>query len=287
MNGRRAWLRILTAGLILLAVSLVACGSQELNSAWRDREVAIDGVDDEWSGAVYYIDKENIAVGLLNDGSYLYICLATVDFRKVQQVIGSGLTVWFDPQGGKNKAFGINFPLGMQRPQWDRETEKRSMPLPGEDIASLDRLREMVEASASEMMILGPGKTQQRMMPVAGSQEIKVKLRYSGGKLVYELRVPLVRDAQHPDAIGLRERQLVGVGFETAEIDREMMRERMRDRMGRDTPPDIDGMEGGRMSGGAMRGGGIRGGRKQGGTPERMELWTRVELASQGPNEIE
>ena len=114
MDGKRAGLHVLVAGLLLLAVCLIACGSQELDSAWRDREVAIDGVDDEWSGAVHYIDKENIAVGLFNDDTYLYVCLETVDFRKVQQVIGLGLTVWFDPGGGKDKAFGINFPLGMQ-----------------------------------------------------------------------------------------------------------------------------------------------------------------------------
>jgi hypothetical protein len=260
--------------LIISATSLIACGGQELTSTWRDREVTVDGLDAEWQGAVSYIEKENIAIGLLNDEDYLYICLATVDARRVRQILGSGLTLWFDPEGGKEKRLGINFPLGKQLSREDMDREK--MPMPREEMPDPERLERMVEESAQEMVILGPGKNEHRRMPVYGSEQIQVKLGYSGGKLVYELRVPLIQDEQHPDAIGLGEGQFVGVWFETAEIDREMMRERMRDQMGGKMPPGGRG-----MSGGGMRGGGMRGGPMPGGAmTERLELWTKVELAS-------
>lgn len=279
MRGKHTLFPYLTIIMIIVFTSLVGCGSQELTSTWRDREIAIDGVAAEWEGAVSYIEKENIAIGLLNDEDYLYICLATVDSRRVRQMMGSGLTLWFDPKGGKDKTFGINFPLGMQLFRAHMDREKMQMPMPREQMPDPERLKQMVEESAQEMVILGPGENEHRRMPVYGSEQIQVKLGYSGGKLVYELRVPLVQDEQRPDAIGLREGQFVGVGFETAEVDREMMRERMGGRM----PPD-----GGEMRGGGMRGGGMRGGRMPGDEmTEGLELWTKVELASRSLMEPE
>ena len=114
MPWKRTLFSYLTIIIIISATSLVGCGGQELASTWRDREVTIDGVDAEWENAVTWVEDKNVAIGLLNDGEYLYICLASIDFQRVRQMVGSGLTVWFDPQGGKEKTFGINFPLGMQ-----------------------------------------------------------------------------------------------------------------------------------------------------------------------------
>lgn len=278
MKGSRPLLLPLTAGIVVLAIFLAGCGGQEVASTWRDREVVIDGVEGEWSKAMYYFDKENVAMGLLNDDEYLYICLAAIDFRQVGQLIRGGLTVWFDPQGGKKKSFGINFPLQMQLDPGNMERKKMPVSMSPEGTPNPEKLREMLEESTKEMVILGPGEDERRRMPVSGSREIKAKLDYSGGKLVYELRVPLVRDEQCPDAIGVNAGEIIGLGFETAEMDVEMIRDRMRDRMSGDMPPGDQG-----MPGGGMRGGGIRGGRKPGrGRPEKLELWTKVALATEG-----
>jgi hypothetical protein len=269
----------ITMIVIILATSLVGCGGQELTSTWRDREVTIDGVDAEWENAVTYVEDKNVAIGLLNDGEYLYICLASIDFQRVHQMIGSGLTVWFDPEGGKEKTLGINFPLGMQFSREDMRPEKMSMSR--ESMPDPEELREMVEESAKEMVILGPEKGKSLRMLTHGSQEIAVKLGYSGGKLVYELRVPLVQDPQHPNAIGAGASETIGVGLETAEFDMDMMRDRMRERKGGGMPPGGQGTPPGGMRGGGMRGGGMRGGRMPGGQRrERLELWTKVQLAS-------
>ncbi|KPL18929.1 MAG: hypothetical protein AMJ92_05465 [candidate division Zixibacteria bacterium SM23_81] len=263
-------------GIIIatLATSLVGCGGQELTSTWRDREVTIDGVDDEWENAMTYVEDKNVAIGLLNDQEYLYICLASIDFQRVHQMIGSGLTVWFDPKGGKKKTFGINFPLEMQFSGEDMSPEK--MPMPRESAPDPERLREMVKESAKEMVILGPEKGKSIRMLTHGSEEIAVRLDYSGGKLVYELRVPLIRGPQHPTAIGAGASEIIGVGFETAEFDREMMRNRMREKMGGGMPPGGQGMPPGGMRGGGMRGGRMPGGQR----PERLEYWAKVQLAS-------
>lgn len=274
MRWKRTHLPYLIIMVIIAIISLVGCGGQKLTSMWRDREVTIDGVDDEWENAVTYVEDKNVAIGLLNDQEYLYICLASIDFQRVHQMIGMGLTVWFDPQGGKEKTFGINFPLGRQLSREDMSPERT--PMSRESMPDPWKLKQMVQESAKEMIILGPEKGKSIRMPTNGSQEIAIKLGYSGGKLVYELRVPLVQDPQHPTAIGAGASKTIGVGFETAKFDRDMMRDRMRERMGGDMPPGSQGMP---PSG--MRGGGMRGGRMPGGQRlERLEYWAKVHLAS-------
>jgi hypothetical protein len=283
------------AWIFMLATIFLGCGGQQLASTWRDREITIDGLDDEWEGTMAYLSDANIAVGLLNDDEYLYVCLATVDSRVVRQVVGSGLTIWFDAKGGKKRSLGINFPLGMDLSREGGDRANRPMPgsgeggpMPGfgEGGPDPEKLREMLSGSAGEMAILGPGKTDRRLMPVASSQEVRVKLGYSGGKLVYELRIPLVHDLEHPDAIGLENGRKIGVGFETAEIDREAMKERMKNGMGAGRPPMGGTNGGGPPMGGGMRGGGPRGGGMPGGQgsggemSERLELWIKVQLAN-------
>jgi hypothetical protein len=282
MKRMRVSMLPLVAGLLAAASCLLGCGGQELASTWRDRGVMVDGQDTEWEGALAYLSDENMAIGMMNDEQYLYLCVATVDSRLVRQVVGSGLTIWFDPRGGKKKEFGINFPLGMALSSGDSDIGIRPALGSLEGGPDPEKIREMLEASAKEMAIIGPGENERRLMPVAGSQEVKVKLGYAGGKLVYEMRIPLVRDLEHPDAIGLEDGDNIGLGFETAEIDMGDMKGRMRSGMGSGGPPG-GGMRGGEMrgGGGGMRGGGAPGGRGPGGgMPERLQLWTKVLLAS-------
>ncbi|MCK4271778.1 hypothetical protein KAX22_03950, partial [bacterium] len=278
VRGKHTVYLLFTSVVLLSVTSLVGCNGLKLNSNWPDREVVIDGMDGEWSGSMYYIDKKKVAVGLLNDEEYMYLCLATVDFRQVQQIIRSGLTVWFDPQGGKKESFGVNFPLGMQFSPENMDRESMPQPMSREGAADPEKLWQMFEQSAKEMIIIGPGKEERRRMPVAASREIKVRMGYFEGKLVYELRVPLVQDEKYPQAIGMDVSEPIGVGFETAELDREPMREKMSGGM----PSGGRGMRGGGGKGGGGRSGGGRGGRgsRGGEAPRRLELWTKVELAS-------
>jgi uncharacterized membrane protein YgcG len=97
---------------------------------------------------------------------------------------------------------------------------------------------------------------------------------YFEGKLVYELRVPLVQDEKHPHAIGMDVSEPIGIGFETAELDREQIREKM----GGGMPSGGRGMPGGGEKGGGGKSGGR--GSRGGEAPRRLELWTKVELAS-------
>jgi len=240
--------------LFIFAIFQVGCSTLELNSNWRDREITIDGENSEWMGAMWHFEDENISVGLLNDDNYIYVCMIAEDPLIRAQVMRQGFTVWFDPAGGKEKTFGIRFPIGMPArdvPWGERERE----PDP-------EKIRRAFSSSMDELEILGPGKDDQRRLLVKEAKGVDIMLKTSDGLLVYELRVPLLHSEQHPYAVGAETGDLIGIGLEMPEIEMPNVRRQMGGEMGGGAGPP--GMGGGR--------------RPQ--MPQGIKIWAIVQLAS-------
>jgi len=258
--------------LFLSAVFQVGCTTIGLNldSSWRDQEITIDGKNPEWIGSMWYFEDENISVGLRNDESFFYMCMIAEDPIIRTQVMRQGFTVWFDPDGGDKKTFGIKFPIGMQAmgvpgkvsPEETREEEQRE-PDPERMERALGRL-------LTELEILGPSKDDRTRLKVEEAKGIDIVLDTSGEILVYELKVPLMHNEQNRYAVGAEAGGLIGIGLEIPKPDRDAMRKRM----------DGTGMPGGgRMGGGRGGGMGMRSGmgpRMPGG----IKLWLTLQLAS-------
>jgi len=101
--------------LVLLSVFISGCGKPKLYSKWRNRQITIDGKFEDWQNDIaYYDENTRVSIGVINDDTYLYICLITRNRGLMEQLMRSGFNVWFDPEGGSDKVFGIHFPLGMQ-----------------------------------------------------------------------------------------------------------------------------------------------------------------------------
>ena len=223
-----------------------------------------------------YAAKAKVSLTLINDNHNMYIRLHSRDRQVHPHVLGMGFTVWFDPDGSKNKTFGIHFPIGMQ--------DMKGMPMMARGRAGDqgERLQKMLEESTDELEILASSEEEiyRTSLTEAKTHGIDVKMGFSKGNLIYEIKVPLIQDEEHLCAIGINTTEadagtVIGIGFETPELHMEEMRKKMEEggigMPGEGQPPD-----GGRMSGG-MRGGGPPGGR---GKPERLNLWTKVQLAS-------
>jgi hypothetical protein len=246
--------------LILFLFLLVGCGNSnlELNSNWRDREITVDGKNVDWLGTMLFFEGDNVSVGLLNDENFFYICVIVEDQFMRTQVMRQGFTLWFDPAGGKEKTFGIKYPLGMQASgrgmRGDEQSIERSRQAPG---------RPMIE-----LEILGPGKDKLKKMPIAEAKGIDIIVEFSSGMLVYELKVPLIQSEQHPYAIGAEAGSSVGIGLETSKMEKSDMRKQM----GGGGPSG--GMRGG--AGGRGRSGGRRSPQKR----QPLKIWAVVQLAS-------
>lgn len=252
------------AFLVVLFLSFLmqsGCSSLELESAWRDREIVVDGKGDDWLGAKYYFEDVNISLGLLNDDRFLYVCMDVENPMLRAQIMRQGLTLWLDPKGGKEKSFGIRFPLGRQG---SGKLTRESM-----DEQNREEMIERFEQSLTDLEILGPGKNEIKKMAVEEATGIEIKLEASTRWLVYELKIPLIPTEEHPYAIGTKAGDSIGIGLEAPEIDMSAMRDRLGGGMG----------GGGRMPGEGGRGGmGMRGGGRQ--MPRELKVWAVVQLAS-------
>ena len=253
----------ITLALFFL-LSLGGCGGTEaLQSASLDREITVDGAVEDWQGALTPIEKKNLSLGLLNDGDYLYVALVSRDRQLINQIMGRGFTVWFDAGGGKAKTFGIRFPLGLLASGFSpRARQEEQDP---------ETRRQRFEESLTNMEIFDSEDHSMRFM-VNAVQGIAVDAAMEAGALVYELQVPLRNSEAHAFAIGAAPGDVIGVGLETPEIDREAMRQQMGRRGGGRGGP------GGGGRGGIGGAGGAGGSLQQ--RPDPLKLWTTVTLAT-------
>ncbi len=288
-RSRRFSSIILLVGVFLFSsmAFFYGCSSTiELSSAWRNNEIAIDGNDSDWKNSTAFLDKAKVAVGIRNDDDYLYLCLLSWDRQTEMQIVGLGLTVWFDPEGDNDKIFGIHFPLGMQgagQPSFPQGGQPNQQGQPDQQA-----IRQMTESSQQELEIVGPGKKDVQRISQLQVPGIKVRLGMPGEFVVYELKVPLRRTTDHPYAVNVDTGKTISVGFETTESNREMMPQGMegggRGGVGGGARggPGGGGGGGGGMPPGGRGGGGPPsggGGTARGERPEPLKLWLKVQLA--------
>jgi hypothetical protein len=242
--------------LFLLTALLQGCGSTvDVASNWSNSAVVIDGKADDWS-SLQPIKDSPVLLGMRNDQDYLYLCLESSDRQFRQQLLGLGMTIWFEPKGGDK--IGIHYPLGRGRmgPGAGYGAPGGEIPAggpPDGGPAEVDgpgaekggNTPEIVK----ELEILGPGKNDVDRMPLIQAAGIEIQIGHSGGTIVYELKVPLQKSAKHPNGIAARPGSKVDVNFET----------------GKFTPPENKSGSG--MSGGGegTGGGGYPGGGQGGG----------------------
>ena len=233
------------AALSVVLMAMAGCKTEELASTWSDREVRIDGVNDEWQGATTFIEDKDVSIGLLNDDEFLYVSLSSNDSLRMQ-VMRTGLTVWFDPEGGTDEWYGINFPTGAQgRMQAMQGRGRRG----GDGDRDPQSRRPTVDDDPMMYIALvGPGELGRRRIPIERVTGIEVKIGNDFGRFVYELKVPLPRDADHLFGIGTKAGAVLGVGLETGDMPG----------MGRGSRGGLGGPGGG--LGGPGGGGGGRGG---------------------------
>jgi len=248
---------------VLAMLGLVAaCKQVELASRWADEEVVVDGMNDEWTGATTYFEKQDLNIGLVNDDEFLYVSLVTSG-PVGRLAMAAGLTVWFDPSGGKEEWYGIRFPVPPEsndRSSGGRGGRGRDGRAGGRGggqsgrggLRPGDRLR--------QVELEGPGELSRRRLPLPVGGGLEVAIRSNGPAFVYELKVVLARNDDYRMGLGVEPGSEIEVGFVTG---------------------DMGGQGRGRGGfGGGFGGGGGRGGPGGGDRPDPLELWAKVQLSA-------
>jgi hypothetical protein len=270
---------------LLVPAILGASGKkQRIDSHWRDHEVVIDGDNGEWPGPLVPVDEhQRIDAAAVNDGQFLYVVLSTSDASLRAQIMGQGLIVWFDPDGGDKKTFGIKYPVGMA----PGEMPGRGRGFRRGD-SSADGAQRAQPAAAPEppnrLEIIGPKKDDAHSFVADKAPGISVKVGRVEGSLVYELKVPLKHSDEFPYALDARA-AIVGFGLETPKMERPAGDG--RGGMGGFGGGGGGGGGGGIGGRGGMGRGGGMGGRGGGGgmrdrfePPQPLKAWATLQLAS-------
>lgn len=99
--------------LLPLTLGLAGCATFSTfttESRTPEHPIVVNGKADDWVGNLYVVEGERIELGFLNDQENLYVCLFTTDTYGRAQIMMQGLTIWFDPKGGRRRLSGSNFP---------------------------------------------------------------------------------------------------------------------------------------------------------------------------------
>ncbi len=274
---------------LLLVFTQTGCGDYKLDSLWLTKSITIDGDSSDWRGSLYYLEDDKASIGFMNDGENLYMCLITQDPTLRRQALSMGLILWIDPAGGKDKSFGINYPIGAR--------ERFSMG-PGRDPEGRDaeQIQEEVRRasleSLDELKFLDPEGLELDRMKLEQLEGMEIAVETSQGMFVYELRIPLISDQRLPFVLAVQTGQTIGIGLEIPKVEREEMRQSMRGQGMGGLP---DGGTGGRSGGGkggmGGRPGGGMGGRPGGGSGnfdqdllKGKKIWSKIHLAIDSPS---
>lgn len=209
MKNNKKNIVFLTLFVIASFILLSSCNTPtNLQSKWRDRYIVIDGKDNEWQECRLYNDRmTGTDIGIYNDDDYMYIYFSTMDLDIQRAVVTQGFFIWFDETGGKNKALGIRYPIGGQpRSQGGREAPNGSGP--GGKAYSV-----------GELQILTSEKDSGKTLKVGEAARLDINVRIAtdqGGKLIYELKMPLKKTDKIPYAVVPSQLNRIGVGVMTA-----------------------------------------------------------------------
>jgi hypothetical protein len=253
----------------------------DLKSKWIDREIVVDGHDQDWKDYPFYYDeKTRSCIGVYNDNENLYICFQSMDEDVQRKITRQGLVVWLNQTGDKEKQLGIGYPLGRQPggpggsmdefsgrpgPPPERSSDVSGHPSKspfGQGPKSMEEL----EILPSEDVI-GFLHNPQRAAKIGIHARCTIDER---GRFVYELKMPLMKTEKTPFAVAASAVKNIGIGLMTVEVKKN----------------SEGGMGKGRRPGGGP-GGGMPGGGKdgrpdgdKGSKGKDMEIWTHVTLAS-------
>jgi len=194
---------VLLSGLALITPH---CQSQTVTGVWISSPVTIDGSRSDWPMAPTQLQDSPATIGIGNDSEYLYFSLATADRRLVRQIRRRGLVIKIETRAASKKLFGVRFPVGLDAPPGMSPDEGRSGARNAEESSQTPRRRPertdwnpdqlpsfpaLSEVFEMDYLLLGPGRDDQQIVPLASTPDLQIKMGIVQREMVYEAKFPL------------------------------------------------------------------------------------------------
>jgi hypothetical protein len=197
MNNQSArWRVIAAAGVLLILTTMVTgCKSTEIPCRWAENEMVIDGAADDWKDMqLTYFEDHNMILGVGNDTENLYLLLRTNDMNLVRTIGMSGITIWLNEEGKKDKNLSVNFRGGPTMAELseagliDTTRTNHQMPQmrPGMESPMNNR-----EGQRTQLKVIDKKLEHEDIIALTGANGPEIGYGIDQGLVVYELRMPL------------------------------------------------------------------------------------------------
>lgn len=275
---------LLAAGFTIILI-LGGCHTQRAESLPLKNDIQIDGNIDDWKDMPIDSYNDNqVGMALCNDDQNLYILFRFQSHDWARLIRMSGLTLWIDQKGGKNKIFGIRYNGGPSREQiMENLPDEYKARMENMTEEQKERMESRMQARPVRLEVVDSKADQVWPLDSINRYGLEVKYCFIDGFHTYEAKIPLKVISADFYGIKMNPGQEIGLGAEWGGFG--SFREHMRER-----PEGGGGFTGTPPSGG--RGGGM--GRPPGGgmrpnMPKKQEVWIKADLAASNPahNEAE
>jgi hypothetical protein len=262
--------------IFLLSVILLLSGcKEETESHYSEQNFKIDGVLDEWTNyPLLTIEDQLVSLGIRNDNDNLYLMLATRSERMVRTFQNHGLTLWLNADNKKNKEFGLVVYPDFDLPDRDEQSmaEKRISP---EMLEKINKRRQ--EMIGKTEILIGPN----RITLTSDDGTVATGYGFYKGVYLIELKIPFGPYDLIDNAYTFQPDDKITVGFMSG-MDREQMKETMKNNDSGERSGKGRGGMGGRGGGMSGRGGGMRDTSNQRKIQfNNLELWLSIKLGKQ------
>jgi hypothetical protein len=212
---------------ILMGLPVLPAAETQVTSKWATSPVKLDGVADEWLEDTLSLEKSvGVDYAFRNDGRNLYVLFVFKDQKALSSIEGTGMTLYFDNEGKKQKDFGVRFrKRNVTGQMLIAAMEKQGTPL--SEARRLEILPKKMYVFYEAEAINKKGE----VIPAAPSAAADPPAFHTvkqGTSTVYEFRIPLAPRNVHPAGVGSEPGKTVKVGFEWGGLTEEMRRRMSR-----------------------------------------------------------
>lgn len=252
--------------IALIVIVFAGCASVTVyTSAYQPTPQKLDGHNDDWTGKMYYDSKAKMVYGMSNDNENLYVNLKIIDQTVQRKVLMTGLTLWIDTLGKKQKHFGVTCPPKIQPGMMKRDGGRRGANDQGKEKIDTEAINQLYAEGFTPMKLAGFGKNVNPITTNINSEGINMTLRLDSMQVMYyEASIPLDKLFNDPNEYLNDTTKVFSYGFETGFISMPVTPSAGRG----------GGMRGGGAPGGrgGMNGAGKGGGRTMGSSPRIAEM---------------
>ena len=259
------------AFVIFVIFTFSSCSKKIYESNWQSTSNIEDLKAPEWQIPLKYFDsKSKLQYIISNDDKNLYICIRATDEQSIFKIMRSGIQLWIDTTGEKNKKTGVFFPIPQKE---NLNRDKSAFGTREQGRPDIGRFKKQFIIDQQELFLSGFKTDINGKYDIYRTVDKSISANISWDStniLTYKLKIPF-KTFYKETLLKADSNKVFSVMLEMRGIEMEHKREESSEENSRGGNGMYSAGIGGGMSGGGMHGGGMHGGSHGGGSRNNGE----------------